>query len=259
VSGWPAAGGIQGFAVRSGAAVRGRLSERALMNRFSRVVRSSVGAKYIMALTGLGLMIFVIGHMSGNLLIYLGRDALNSYAHGLTEHPILLWTARGGLLTIFLIHLLLAFRLTQEDQAARPIRYVYESTIQASWASRHMLLTGLVVLGFVIYHLLHFTFGVIDPNHFKTIPHDPKEYADVAGMVVAGFVQWQISLAYIIAQVFLGLHLWHGGSSWLQHLGLNGRGYDKLVNNLGAVVAIIIVVGNCSIPLVILMGWTPGS
>jgi succinate dehydrogenase / fumarate reductase cytochrome b subunit len=228
------------------------------MNRFSRVVRSSVGAKFIMALTGLGLMLFVIGHMIGNLLIYGGTDALNSYAHGLTEHPVLLWTVRGGLLTIFLIHLLLAFRLTREDDAARPIRYVHESTIQASWASRHMLLTGFVLLVFVIYHLLHFTFGVVDPSHFKSnLPSDPKEYADVAGMVVAGFRQWQVSLAYLIAQVFLGLHLWHGGSSWLQHLGLNGRGYDVIVNNFGAAVAILVVVGNCSIPLVILMGWTP--
>jgi succinate dehydrogenase / fumarate reductase cytochrome b subunit len=229
------------------------------MNRLSRLVRSSVGAKYIMALTGLGLMIFVIGHMSGNLLIYGGKDALNSYAHGLTEHPFLLWTARGGLLTIFLIHLLLAFRLRQEDYAARPIRYVCESTIQASWASRYMLTTGFVILAFVIYHLLHFTFGVVDANHFKQpLAHDPKQY-DVAGMVVAGFQQPVIVVTYIIAQVFLGLHLWHGGSSWLQHLGLNGRGYDKLVNNLGAVVAVIVVVGNCSIPLAILMGWTPGS
>jgi succinate dehydrogenase / fumarate reductase cytochrome b subunit len=232
-----------------------------LVNRLSRLVRSSVGAKYIMALTGLGLMIFVLGHMSGNLLIYGGRDALNSYAHGLTEHPILLWTARGGLLAIFLIHLLMAFRLRQEDYAARPIRYVHENTIQASWASRYMLSTGVVILVFVIYHLMHFTFGVaVDPDNFKTtLPQDPKQHADVAAMVVAGFQQPAIAVTYIIAQIFLGLHLWHGGSSWLQHLGLNGRGYDKVVNNLGAVVAAIVVLGNCSIPLVILMGWTPGS
>lgn len=237
-----------------------RSSERAnLVNRLSRLVRSSVGAKYIVALTGLGLMLFVIGHMSGNLLIYGGKEALNSYAHGLAEHPGLLWTARGGLLTIFVIHILLALRLTQEDQAARPIRYVHEATIQANWASRHMLLTGIVLLLFVIYHLMHFTFGMVDPGHFKQpLAHDPKQY-DVAGMVVAGFQQPVIVLTYVLAQVFLGLHLWHGGSSWLQHLGLNGRGYDKLVNNLGPAVAVIVVIGNCSIPLVILMGWTPGS
>ncbi len=223
------------------------------MNRLSRLVLSSVGSKYIMALTGLGLMIFVIAHMSGNLLIYLGKDALNEYAHGLMAHPFLLWSARCGLLAIFLIHLFFAWRTNQENEAARPIRYVHEDTIQANWASRHMMLTGLVILLFVIYHLLHFTFGVTDPEHFK-YALDPKE-GDVAGMVIAGFQQPGIALTYIVAQIFLGLHLWHGGSSWLQHLGLNGRGYDAVINHVGAVVAAVVVAGNCSIPLAILLGW----
>lgn len=223
------------------------------MNRLSRLVSSSVGSKYIMALTGLGLMIFVIAHMSGNLLIYLGKDALNDYAHGLTAHPLLLWSARSGLLAIFLIHLAFAWRTNQENESARPIRYVHEDTIQANWASRHMMLTGLVILAFVVYHLLHFTFGYIDTDHFK-YKIDPKE-GNVAEMVIAGFQQLPIALSYILAQIFLGLHLWHGGSSWLQHLGLNGRGYDFVINRVGAVVAAIVVIGNCSIPLVILMGW----
>lgn len=223
------------------------------MNRLSRLVLSSVGSKYVMALTGLGLMIFVIAHMSGNLLIYLGRDALNDYAHGLTAHPFLLWSARGGLLAIFVIHLLFAWRTWQENETARPIGYVRKDYVEASWASRHMMLTGAVILLFVIYHLAHFTFGFVDPNNFK-YALEPKE-GDVAGMVIAGFQNAWISGLYILAQIFLGLHLWHGGSSWLQHLGLNGRGYDTVVNNLGAVVAAIVVVGNCSIPLVILMRW----
>jgi succinate dehydrogenase / fumarate reductase, cytochrome b subunit len=222
------------------------------MNRLSRLVRSSVGSKYIMALTGLGLMIFVIAHMSGNLLIYGGRDALNAYAHGLTEHPALLWSARVGLLAIFVIHMLFALRTWKENESARPIGYVRKDYVQANWASRHMMLTGVVILFFVIYHLLHFTFGVIDPSNFKYVD-EPKQ-GDVAAMVIAGFRQPVISATYILAQIFLGLHLWHGGSSWLQHLGLNGRGYDTIVNNLGAVVALIVVAGNCSIPLVILMG-----
>jgi succinate dehydrogenase / fumarate reductase, cytochrome b subunit len=223
------------------------------MNRLSRLVLSSVGSKYVMALTGLGLMIFVLAHMTGNLLIYLGKDALNAYAHGLMEHPFLLWSARSGLLAIFLIHLFFAYRTWQDNESARPIHYVHEDTIQANWASRHMMLTGVVILLFVIYHLAHFTFGVVDPSNFK-YTLEPKE-GDVAGMVIAGFQQPLISVTYILAQIFLGLHLWHGGSSWLQHLGLNGRGCDIVVNNLGAVVAAVVVAGNCSIPLVILMGW----
>ena len=222
------------------------------MNRLSRLVLSSVGSKYVMALTGLGLMIFVIAHMCGNLLIYLGKDALNAYAHGLMEHPALLWSARVGLLTIFLIHIFFALRTWQENESARPIRYVRKEYMEANWASRHMMLTGVVILLFVVYHLAHFTFGYVDASNFK-YSLEPKE-GDVAGMVIAGFQQPLISVTYILAQIFLGLHLWHGGSSWLQHLGLNGRGYDVVVNNLGAVVAAIIVIGNCSIPLVILMG-----
>jgi succinate dehydrogenase / fumarate reductase cytochrome b subunit len=227
------------------------------MNRLSRLVRSSVGSKYIMAVTGLGLMIFVIAHMSGNLLIYGGNDALNAYAHGLREHPVVLWSARIGLLAIFLIHLAVAIRTWQENRSARPIPYASTRHYQqASWASRSMMLTGAVVLLFVLYHLAHFTFGFTDPSNFKDkLPHDPKGQEDVAGMVIAGFQQPLISLIYILAQLILGLHLWHGGSSWLQHLGLNDRGYDAIVNNLGAVVALVVIVGNCSIPIAILLGW----
>src|SRR5437764_358231 len=128
------------------------------MNLLLRPVRSSVGSKYVMAVTGLGLTGFVIAHMAGNLLIFRGKAPLNNYAHALESNPGLLWTARLILLAIFLLHIVLGIRLTWQNQAARPVRYVYEDTVQANWASRHMLLTGLVILAFVIYHLLHFTF-----------------------------------------------------------------------------------------------------
>jgi succinate dehydrogenase / fumarate reductase cytochrome b subunit len=228
------------------------------MNVLLRPVRTSVGSKYVMALTGLVLILFVLGHMAGNLLIYRGREALNDYAHALATSPVLLWTARIGLLIVFVIHVVLGIRLTRQNVAARPVRYVYESTMQASWASRHMLLTGLVVLAFVIYHLLHFTFGVTDPTHFKSHLHDPKSgYADVAAMVVAGFEQLPVSFAYVVAQLFLGLHLWHGAGSWLQSLGLNRPSLQPYVHGFGMAIAALVVVGNCSIPLVILSGWRP--
>jgi succinate dehydrogenase / fumarate reductase cytochrome b subunit len=212
-----------------------------------------------MALTGLALMGFVLVHMAGNLLIYRGRDALNDYAHTLDTSPVLVWTARIGLLAVFVLHIVLGIRLTRQNIAARPVRYVYEDTVQANWASRHMLLTGLVVLAFVIYHLLHFTFGVIDHADFKAVlSRDARGYADVAGMVVGGFSQPLISLSYIVAQLVLGLHLWHGASSWLQSLGLNHPKYARLVGGFGAAYTAAIVLGNCSIPLSILLGWRPG-
>jgi succinate dehydrogenase / fumarate reductase cytochrome b subunit len=228
------------------------------MNLLLRPVRSSVGTKYVMAITGLGLMAFVVAHMGGNLLIYLGRDTINAYGHALESNPVLLWTARLSLLVFFLIHVTLGIRATLQDRAARPTPYVYEAAIQATWASRHMLLTGLVLLAFILYHLLHFTFGITDPSHFKyEIPLAARGYYDVASMVVGGFQQWPVSLGYLVAQVFLGLHLWHGAGSWFQHLGLNCRGCQKMIHRFAVGLASIVVVGNCSIPLAILLGWQP--
>ncbi len=219
---------------------------------------TSVGSKYVMALTGLVLILFVLAHMAGNLLIFRGREALNSYAHMLETSGGLLWTARAILLLVFVLHILFGLRLTRQNMAARPVRYVCEDTVQASWASRHMLLTGLVILAFVIYHLLHFTLGVTDPRDFKyALPADPKGYHDVAGMVVGGFAQAPVTAAYVIAQIFLGLHLWHGAGSWFQSLGLNRPKYAPLLRGFAVVVATIVVVGNCSICLSILLGWRP--
>jgi succinate dehydrogenase / fumarate reductase cytochrome b subunit len=234
------------------------------MNVLLRPVRTSVGSKYLMALTGLALLFFVIAHMIGNLLIFRGREALNSYAHALESSPVLLWTARTGLLAVFVLHVVLGIRLTLQNRAARPTRYVCEDTVQANWASRHMLLTGLVILAFVLYHLLHFTFGTIDPSDFTSrldlykVPDDPKAvYRDVAEMVVRGFRHRWITLSYVVAQLFLGLHLWHGAGSWFQSLGLNHPRYAPLLRGFAVTVATAVVVGNCSICLSILLGWQP--
>jgi succinate dehydrogenase / fumarate reductase, cytochrome b subunit len=245
------------------------------MNDLLRFLRSSPGAKYVMALTGVGLVGFVVAHMLGNLLIYSGHDALNSYAQSLKDHPGLLWTARTGLLTIFVIHLALGIRLSLQNKTARGVRYVYEDTVEASWASRNMLLTGLVLLAFIVFHLAHFTFGIVtrydDPVAKTTVNyldlHEPyygkhledEGRHDVYRMVVSGFrIPW-ITITYLIAQVFLWLHLWHGGSSWFQSLGLNHATYNPLIRAFGPVLATIVLVGNCSIPLAVLsglIGWS---
>jgi len=237
------------------------------MNLLLRRVRSSLGSKYVMALTGLGLIGFVIAHMLGNLQIFLSKQALNDYAHHLEEIPTLLWIARAGLLIIFIVHIVFGISLWLSNRRARPARYVVEDTVQASWASRHMLLTGLVILAFVIYHLLHFTFGVTDPASFKrntaqvpmfkaVDPAATPEY-DVAAMVVDGFEKPLVSIAYVVAMIVLGLHLWHGAGSWLQSLGLKNKRTMRLIDGIGAAVAVLIVVGNCAIPLAILAGWRP--
>jgi succinate dehydrogenase / fumarate reductase cytochrome b subunit len=265
------------------------------MKLLPRPVRSSLGSKYVMAVTGFLLIGFVITHMAGNLLLFAGPDALNSYAHALKDKPALLWTARLILLLIFVVHVVLGIRLTLQNKAARPVPYACEDTLQASWASRHMLLTGLVLLAFVIYHLAHFTLGVVPTQntaaaHYtpqgRVDLHSPQNYLelaetrlpgernykptdkplgsldskkedvrqDVYSMVIAGFRNPWVSLSYLVAMAFLGLHLWHGGSSWFQSLGLNHPRYNTIIQAIGPLLAIVVVAGNCSIVLSVWLG-----
>jgi succinate dehydrogenase / fumarate reductase, cytochrome b subunit len=262
------------------------------MNSLSRLVKSSLGTKYLMALTGFVLTGYVLAHMAGNLFIFFGPDALNSYAHALKSNPELLWPARIVLLLAFLLHISIGIRLSLANSSARPIRYSYEDTVQASWASRHMLLTGLVLLAFVIYHLAHFTFGVVVPAHEQHNPHDSatpsvfetdRNYLelaevrhggrfeanpylklsevrdrearhDVYSMVVSGFHNPWIAVSYLVSMVFLWLHLWHGGSSWFQSLGLNHTKYNTLIRGFGPAIATLLLVGNCSIVLCVWLG-----
>ncbi len=256
-----------------------------------RPVRSSLGSKYVMAVTGLCLSIFVLVHMAGNLLVFAPGEALNDYADSLKHNPGLLWTARIILLALFLAHIIFGLRLSQTNSAARPVRYVYEDTVQASWASRHMLLTGLVLLAFVLYHLAHFTFGVLTPAQVydrETHQWVSKDYLqleevydtqttngcratsfgreplrlpdlsrtrpDVRTMVISAFRSWWVSLSYIVAMVFLWLHLWHGISSLFQSLGISHLQYKGVVTALGPVVSTLVLIGNCSMPVCIWLG-----
>lgn len=218
------------------------------MSRLKVFLTSTLGCKYIMALTGLGLIGFVILHMLGNLQIFLGAEALNHYAQTLEDLGPLLWMARSGLFTIFVIHLGCALTLARRNAKARPDPYIKHATIQASWASLYMIQTGIVILIFVIYHILHFTLGVIDPS---TMIHPPvgEHHHDVYQMVVGAFRQWPVALVYIVAQFFLAAHLWHGASSLFQSLGLNHEKYNKLIRCFGPALATLIFIGNSAIPV----------
>ena len=152
----------------------------------SALLDSSVGAKILVALTGLGLVSFVVFHMIGNLKVFQGPDAINAYAYFL-KHSLgaLIWIARAGLLAIFVLHLALAIRLTLRSRAARPIPYQFPGSVQATAASRTMIWTGVVVGLFILYHLAHFTFGWLHGVNLSTL--DDKGRADGYAMVIAGF------------------------------------------------------------------------
>lgn len=219
------------------------------MKLCDRLFNSSVGAKMLVAVTGLMLTGFVLAHLSGNLLVFAGAEKFNAYAAGLHALGALLWVARGGLLAAFLLHLFLAVKLTRENRAARPIAYAHEATIQATWASRHMIHTGLLMFAFILFHLAHYTFRVTDPS-FADLPQ-----GDVYAMVVAGFSSPAVSGFYILAMLALSLHLCHGVSSVFQTLGLYHGNLNPITEKLGPVIATIVFIGFSSIPLAVLAGF----
>lgn len=213
--------------------------------------RSSIGRKTIMAVTGFFLLGFVIAHMLGNLQIFLGQNALNDYAKHLEELPYLLYSARIFLLICVLLHIWTAISLTRENRAARPKAYKVQATVQATYASRTMMMSGIIVLAFIIYHLLHFSAGVAHPEYFKTRLADGNP--DVYNMVVRSFQQWPISLVYIFSMALLCLHLSHGIQSIFQTLG-----FEKMRPKMqwpSRLFALAIFLGNSSIPLACLLGW----
>lgn len=222
------------------------------MSRFVDRLRSSVGSKMVMAVTGILLLLFVIAHMLGNLQLFAGQERLNAYAAGIQGLGPLLWAARLGLLAIFLLHVASAVRVTRLNRAARPVPYQVFRPGTTSYAARTMVMSGMVVAAFVAYHLLHFTLGATNPGHFGL--EDPKGRHDVYSMVVLGFGEAPIAIAYVAAQALLCLHIAHGGTSLLQTLGVTHPRLERLRRWLGPGIAGIIFLGNCSIPLSCLLG-----
>ena len=219
------------------------------MSWFLSYARSSIGAKQIMAVTGLGMLLFAVVHMLGHLGMFSGRDAYNSYAATLQGLGALKWALRGGLVLILLAHVATAVLLVRANVAARPHKYAVQRYRRTSFAARTMALTVLVVLAFIVYHLLHFTFGIVQPEYFR-LP-DAKGRPDAYSMFVMGFKSLPILISYLVAVALLCLHLTHGASSWLQSLGLKHPKYDRALERLGPVLAVILIVGYFAPPLAV--------
>lgn len=222
------------------------------MSWFSRYIRSSVGMKHLMALSGLLLALFVLQHMLAHLQVFISYDQYNAYAKGFQDLGALLWVARIGLLVIFLVHVFTAVRLVMINRAARPVRYRRFKPVATRFYERAMALTGLALLAFVIYHLLHFTTGDIMPENFAL--QDPKGRHDVARMMVAGFQNVGVSVAYIVAMALLCAHLAHGMSSWFQSLGMNHPKYNPIIRKVGPIYGVVTFLGYISIPIAVLAG-----
>lgn len=222
----------------------------------SKAFKTTIGAKTLMALTGLALLGFVLVHMLGNLQIFLGRDALNGYAAQLQSLGGLLWVARGGLLAVLVVHVAMAIRLTRANRMARPVAYASARPQVTSYAARTMLMSGLIVLAFAAYHLLHFTLGVTHPGHHALkATLDGQQVHDVYSMVVLGFRELPVALGYLVAQALLALHLSHGASSLFQSLGVTHPSLKAVQAKAGPALALLIFAGNASIVLACWLGW----
>jgi len=206
-----------------------------------------------MALSGIALVGFVLAHMVGNLQIFIGAEAINAYAKMLKSMPGLLWVMRLGLIAMVVVHIVSGLRLARLNRAARPERYRRSATIQTGMPARTMALSGLLLLAFIVYHLLHLTLGQTHPEHYAMT--DAMGRQDVFGMMVMGFQQAPVAISYIIAMVLLGMHLSHGISSLFQSLGLNSPKYAPMIAKIGPTVAGVIVIGNISMPLAVLAGF----
>ena len=218
-----------------------------------RLWRSSLGKKYVMAITGFGLWVFVIVHMLGNMQIFLGPGKINSYAALLKATPALLWSARVGLLFIATLHVVAATQLVRANRRARPIRYEFKKPVASTFANRTMWISGLIILAFVIFHLAHFTFGWVNPQFLRLENAEGRH--DVYQMMIRGFSNPLVSIFYIISMGLLLSHLSHGVSSLFQSLGLRSKKTFGFFDKLAKISALALFIGNSLIPLAILLGW----
>lgn len=214
-------------------------------SRLGSLWRSAVGRKALMAVTGLVLFVYVLVHMLANLQAFEGPGPLDRYGAGLRVFPALLWTARAVLLVAALVHVVAGVDLWAERRRSRPVPYRDWAPTTSTPASRTMIWSGLLVLGFVVYHLLDLTFGVTNPD-FRP--------GEILHNVVASFSRWAAAGFYVVAMIGLAFHLWHGLYASSSSLGLSNRAFTPGVRRLAAAFATIIAVGFSAVPLAVLFG-----
>jgi succinate dehydrogenase / fumarate reductase cytochrome b subunit len=224
------------------------------MSGIIKFARSSLGAKVVMAVTGLLMYGWLVMHMLGNLQMFAGPAKMNGYAFFMKNTMgNILWLMRFGTLGIIVLHNWSAVRLSSMNAAARPVRYVHEPSYSAStYASRTMIWSGLIIAVFLVYHIMHFTVGIAHPEHFKHLT--PQGHHDAYRMVVSGFSNIMISGFYILAQLLLASHAAHGLSSLFQSLGVNSKKYSTTIKMLGPAISYAIFLGFIAVPVGVLVG-----
>jgi succinate dehydrogenase / fumarate reductase cytochrome b subunit len=213
--------------------------------RLCRFLGSTVGAKVLMAATGVVLFGYVVGHVSGNMLIFAGREAINKYSEFLHTSPFLLWGTRVVLLASVLVHVWASIRLTKLKADARPVPYAVKEPRGSTYAARTMMWSGPILALFVVYHILHLTTG--------TVHREFNPYGDVYHNLVTGFRNPLASGIYIVAMLALALHLSHGVWSMLQTVGVNRPHWEKGLRRLAVLFGVLVSLGFIAVPVAVLL------
>lgn len=225
------------------------------MRSFGELWRSTIITKWVMAITGIMIVGFLLAHASGNLLIFAGPDAMNEYGIWLRAlgHGVLLWSLRIGLLAAFVLHIWSGIRMARINRAARPSSYKKFESRTATVVSRSMFLTGVLILLYAIYHLAHFTWGSVHAEYYGGI--DALGRPDVYNMVIQSFQQPLIVVIYLLSMLVVAMHLNHAINSALQTLGINHPKYNPLLINGSRGLSVLIFLAFSSIPLAIVFGF----
>lgn len=220
---------------------------------FADFYRNAVVKKAVMAVTGIILFGWILAHMAGNLKVFLGPEKFNHYAEFLREmgtplfpESSLLWISRVVLLVSVGLHIWSATSLTLQNRRARPVGYDTLRGVQLDYAARTMRWSGYLIAVYVVYHLMHFTFGNVHPDFVASDPYRN---------VVTGFQVAPVALVYIAANLLLGLHLYHGLWSMFQSLGLSHPTYNPWRRHFAVAFSILASLGFMSVPIAVLAGW----
>ncbi len=215
---------------------------------------STVGRKVLMAVTGLLLVGFIIVHLLGNLSIFAGTEAINIYAEKLHSLGPVVWIFRAVMLALFAVHITFGIQLSMENSTASPEAYAIKKRQITTFSAESMIYTGVILLVFVVYHLLHFTMHVVHTDATDAINTLVNGRPDVYSMVKLSFEKAFVSLVYIAAMFALFFHLGHGLSSFVQTLGFNNGPSQSKVIAVGKLVAVVFLIGYAMIPFVFLVG-----
>jgi len=216
------------------------------LHKAIRFYQASIGKKAVMAVTGVVLFGYVVGHLAGNMQVYLGAEQMDKYAAFLHSMPVLLWGVRALLVASVVLHITASLQLQKLKLDARPTGYVKQTAIESSLASRSMIWSGLMIAAFVIYHILDLTTGAASTTQFREL----RAYENL----VFSFRRLPVSGFYVLGMVLLGMHLYHGLWSILQTVGFSHPRYTPIIKRVAAWVAILIAAGFISIPIAVLTG-----